>query len=162
MNICPYAIIKVVRPWHLLANDLAQLVNIFKEHVVVGHGPARPGNVHFPPKIRPNGKYQRFTSHHSVHTSETSNARWKIDSRWYRSPISIENVRIMWVQAKTEEEPLMVRVKRADSSERSVRLTHSAPPSPSLPAPLIQSLEAEVIQTPQQSPLKSRNQVVWC
>lgn len=54
---------------------------------------------------------------------------------------------------------------RADRSERSVRLTHSAPPSPpSLPAPLIPPpLEAEVIQTlkttPKLSLLKSQSQV---
>jgi len=50
MDICPCVIIKVIKPWHSLANDLAQLVNIFKEHVVVSHGPTRPGNLHSPPK----------------------------------------------------------------------------------------------------------------
>lgn len=86
---CTFArvIIKVIKPWHLLANDLAQLVNIFKEHVVVGHGPTRPGNLHFPQK---SVQMVNISEDCSVDTSEYQEcaAKRHADSRRYRSPNS--------------------------------------------------------------------------
>ncbi len=87
MHIRPCVIIKVIKPWHLLANDLAQLVNIFKEHVVVGHGPTRPGNLHSPQK---SVQMVNISEDCSVDTSEYQEcaAKRHADSRRYRSPNS--------------------------------------------------------------------------